>query len=183
VVYLFAFTSSAADHHQNHFSSTLLSKSYPSSLVMSFLERIDSPTARLALVALAASSLTAFTIFSFQSLRRKQALESLRKEASTIPPSEIHRLNSIGGEDVRQLSFKEVQIAHRAKRGEYDEELILEQLARNRAFFGDDGISKIRAGFVIVVGAGGVGSWCATMLARSGIGTLRINVCTYGLWG
>jgi tRNA A37 threonylcarbamoyladenosine dehydratase len=46
----------------------------------------------------------------------------------------------------------------------------MEQLARNRAFFGDDGLSKIRGSFVIVVGAGGVGSWAATMLARSGVG-------------
>ena len=61
-------------------------------------------------------------------------------------------------------------IASRAKRGEYDEELIMEQLARNRSFFGDEGLGKIRKGFVIVVGAGGVGSWAATMLARSGIG-------------
>jgi tRNA threonylcarbamoyladenosine dehydratase len=137
---------------------------------MSFLERINTPTGRLALVALAASSITALTIFSFQALKREHTLDSLKKEASSIPPSEIHRLNSIGGEDLRQMSFREVQIAHRAKRGEYDEELILEQLARNRVFFGDDGLSKIRKGFVVVVGAGGVGSWCATMLARSGIG-------------
>ena len=61
-------------------------------------------------------------------------------------------------------------IASRAKRGEYDEELIMEQLARNRSFFGDEGLGRIRKGFVIVVGAGGVGSWAATMLARSGIG-------------
>jgi tRNA threonylcarbamoyladenosine dehydratase len=65
-------------------------------------------------------------------------------------------------------------MARQANRGEYDEELVMEQLARNRSFFGEEGLQRIRKGFVIVVGAGGVGSWAATMLARSGIGTIPI---------
>ena len=134
----------------------------------SFLNRVDGRAARLFLVALASSSITALAIFSFQALQRERALTSIKKEAAL--PTEIRRLNSIGGEDFNEASAKEAQIARRAKRGDYDEELILEQLARNRAFFGDEGLSKIRKGFVIVVGAGGVGSWAATMLARSGVG-------------
>jgi len=47
------------------------------------------------------------------------------------------------------------------------EELIREQLARNYAFFGVDGMQKIRSGNVVVVGCGGVGSWAAVMLVRS----------------
>jgi len=137
----------------------------------SVLGRLNGPTTRLLLIALASSSITALAIFSFQSLRRDHALSSLKKEASSIPPREIRRLNSIGAEDFSQTPRKENQIANRAKRGDYDEELIMEQLARNRAFFGDEGIKKIRGAFVIVVGAGGVGSWAATMLARSGVGT------------
>ena len=135
--------------------------------------RFNGPTTRLLLIALASSSITALTILSFQSLRRESALSSLKKEASSIPPREILRLNSIGAEDFSQNPRKEKQIANRAKRGDYDEELIMEQLARNRAFFGDEGIKRIRGAFVIVVGAGGVGSWAATMLARSGVGTPR----------
>lgn len=49
----------------------------------------------------------------------------------------------------------------------YDEELVREQLARNYAFFGDEGMSQIRKGTVVVVGCGGVGSWAAVMLVRS----------------
>jgi hypothetical protein len=49
----------------------------------------------------------------------------------------------------------------------YDEDLIKEQLARNYAFFGEEGMSKIRGGNVVVVGCGGVGSWAAVMLVRS----------------
>ncbi|KAG6885216.1 hypothetical protein C0993_004776 [Termitomyces sp. T159_Od127] len=58
--------------------------------------------------------------------------------------------------------------------GDYDEELIREQLARNYAFFGNDGMAKIRRGKVVIVGCGGVGSWAAVMLVRSGISQIRL---------
>lgn len=53
-------------------------------------------------------------------------------------------------------------------------EIVLEQLARNKVFLGDEGLSKVRKSFIIVVGCGGVGSWAATMLARSGVGKIRL---------
>lgn len=49
----------------------------------------------------------------------------------------------------------------------YDEELVREQLARNYAFFGEEGMGKVRGSSVVVVGCGGVGSWAAVMLCRS----------------
>jgi len=58
--------------------------------------------------------------------------------------------------------------------GDYDEDLILEQLARNRVFLTDEGLSKLRNAFVIVVGCGGVGSHAAAALARSGTGKIRL---------
>ncbi|RVD84611.1 uncharacterized protein DFL_006352 [Arthrobotrys flagrans] len=54
------------------------------------------------------------------------------------------------------------------------EELILEQLSRNHSFLGTQGLRTIRSSFVVIVGLGGVGSWCATMLIRSGIGRVRL---------
>ncbi|RMZ76313.1 hypothetical protein DV738_g4990, partial [Chaetothyriales sp. CBS 135597] len=66
------------------------------------------------------------------------------------------------------------KIAARARKGEYDEELVLEQLARNRVFLGDAGLAKVRDSFVIVVGLGGVGSHCVAALARSGVGRIRV---------
>lgn len=54
------------------------------------------------------------------------------------------------------------------------EELIREQLARNYAFLSDEGMQAVRDQHIVVVGAGGVGSWVATMLVRLGVGKLRI---------
>jgi hypothetical protein len=51
--------------------------------------------------------------------------------------------------------------------GEHNEDLIREQLARNYAFFGEEGMRKVRRGSVVIVGCGGVGSWAAVMFARS----------------
>ncbi|CCH41718.1 putative membrane protein [Wickerhamomyces ciferrii] len=73
-------------------------------------------------------------------------------------------------------SSKSEKKLQKIRKGEiqHDEELIKEQLARNYAFLGEEGMAKIREEFVVVVGAGGVGSWVATMLIRSGISKLRI---------
>jgi hypothetical protein len=57
---------------------------------------------------------------------------------------------------------------------EYAEELVREQLARNYAFLGEKGVECVRRSSVVVVGCGGVGSWTAVMLARSGVGRLRL---------
>lgn len=65
-------------------------------------------------------------------------------------------------------------LAQRAQSGDFDDELILEQLARNRVFLGEEGIKKLRNAFVIVVGCGGVGSHATTALARSGVSKLRL---------
>jgi tRNA A37 threonylcarbamoyladenosine dehydratase len=51
---------------------------------------------------------------------------------------------------------------------------VREQLARNYAFLREDGVSRVRAASVVVVGCGGVGSWTAVMLARSGVAKLRL---------
>jgi tRNA A37 threonylcarbamoyladenosine dehydratase len=65
-------------------------------------------------------------------------------------------------------------LATRARLGDYDEDLILEQLARNRVFLTDDGLKKLRHAFIVIVGVGGVGSHAAAALARSGAGKLRL---------
>ena len=42
------------------------------------------------------------------------------------------------------------------------------------ALYGEEGFSRLKAAHVCVIGAGGVGSWVAEALARSGIGTLTL---------
>lgn len=57
---------------------------------------------------------------------------------------------------------------------QYDQDLIDEQLARNIAFLGKDGVEKLRKLNVVIVGLGGVGSYVAVMLARSGVGNIKV---------
>lgn len=61
-----------------------------------------------------------------------------------------------------------------APRKPHSEELIREQLARNYAFLSEEGMAQVRGQRVVVVGAGGVGSWVVTMLVRSGVGHVRV---------
>ncbi|KAI8354336.1 hypothetical protein B0O80DRAFT_478198 [Mortierella sp. GBAus27b] len=56
----------------------------------------------------------------------------------------------------------------------FDEDLIREQMQTNLDFFGQEGFDRLRNSFVIIVGAGGVGSWAASMLIRSGVGKIRL---------
>lgn len=72
-------------------------------------------------------------------------------------------------EDIRNAA-----LARRALAGDFDDELILEQLARNRVFLTTEGLDRLREASVVVVGCGGVGSHCAASLARSGVGALRL---------
>lgn len=57
---------------------------------------------------------------------------------------------------------------------EYEVDMMAEQLSRNALFFGVDGQPKIEGAFVVVVGMGGVGSHAAHMLARAGVGRMRL---------
>lgn len=57
---------------------------------------------------------------------------------------------------------------------QYDDDLFREQLARNYAFLGEEGMQKLKEQYIVVVGAGGVGSWVVTMLVRSGCCRIRV---------
>lgn len=49
-----------------------------------------------------------------------------------------------------------------------------EQFLRVRMLLGDDAIETLQKSHVCVLGLGGVGSWCAEALARSGVGELTL---------
>jgi tRNA threonylcarbamoyladenosine dehydratase len=49
-----------------------------------------------------------------------------------------------------------------------------QKLAATRRLYGEDGLQRIRAAHVCVVGLGGVGSWTVEALARTGLGALTL---------
>lgn len=66
---------------------------------------------------------------------------------------------------------------------EFDEGLIREQLTRNYNFLGEESMGLVRKSYVVVVGCGGVGSWCALMLLRRLVFRLSVlkianNICS-----
>ena len=65
-------------------------------------------------------------------------------------------------------------LAKRAQQGDYDDDLITEQLTRTASFLGPDRFHLLRDAFVIVVGLGGVGSHCTSALVRSGVSKIRL---------
>ena len=65
-------------------------------------------------------------------------------------------------------------LARRAQHGDYDGELVTEQLTRTASFLGPERYPLLRDAFVIIVGLGGVGSHCTSALARSGISKIRL---------
>lgn len=83
---------------------------------------------------------------------------------------ELQNQSSKKGNNPNQLARKLITETNT----DYSEELIQEQLARNYAFLTTEGMNKVRNQNIVVVGAGGVGSWVCTMLVRSGVGKIRI---------
>ncbi|KAJ6471400.1 ubiquitin-protein ligase molybdopterin-converting factor [Mycena sanguinolenta] len=138
---------------------------------------LHSHRAQLLFTALAAAGTTAALFSLYTSLSReskrheldRDVLRSLSREKTPIP-------------DGKSLDFPALNpsndLAGNGKNNDdaytYDETLIREQLARNYAFFGEEAMAKVRKGRVVVVGCGGVGSWAAVMLVRSGINHIRL---------
>ncbi|EIE85791.1 hypothetical protein RO3G_10501 [Rhizopus delemar RA 99-880] len=127
-----------------------------------FLER-NSNAVKLSLTAVAASALTAVSIISYQTNQRRLRARSLKDE---LKEAELHRpidLTPVG-----------TTISHHIPPNLFTEQSIEAQLSKMTEFLGKKGARKVRESFVIVVGAGGVGSWAALMLLRSGIKRIRI---------
>ena len=146
---------------------------------------------QLVFTALAASALTAAAITSYNSYSRQQKRNELNRQVlnSVAASSSSDRGGSgVGGRRRRGTSPprpEQIYLNEGAGYGsgewdgnassvKYDEDLIREQLARNYAFFGEEGMKKVRGASVAVIGCGGVGSWAAVMLARSYAISLKI---------
>ncbi|ELU42354.1 ubiquitin-protein ligase molybdopterin-converting factor [Rhizoctonia solani AG-1 IA] len=135
---------------------------------------LRSENARLAGAAVAASALTLLSVTTYQSAMKQKRRELLQKEvkdalATTPPEPELHSTSQLSAAD---LVLDESRLDIAARR--YDETIIKEMLARNYAFFGEESMKKVRGGRVVVVGCGGVGSWAAVMLMRSGVSHIRL---------
>lgn len=147
----------------------------------SIMSRFDSRSHKTQLVftALAASALTAAAITSYNSYSRQQKRNELNRQVLTSVdsrPSPSER-GGDGGEKSPPrpeqiylnggVDYKSEEWSGSERSASYNEDLVREQLARNYAFFGEEGMKKIRGASVAVIGCGGVGSWAAVMLARS----------------
>lgn len=140
---------------------------------MSFFEKITEslgqwvdkhPRAiQLSLTAIAASAITASTVLTYQNTQRRSRARTLKEELKEADLGESIDLTPLGTVYSQTLPP-----------AVFDEALINEQLSKNTAFLGEVGMKKVRESFVIVVGAGGVGSWAALMLLRSGVKRIRI---------
>lgn len=121
---------------------------------------------QLIVTALTASFVTAGLLSAYNNYVKTRRRRGLDQDILSSIASQGTRNDSIPGSEDKLVNYLERQ--HREQRTTpYDEDLIREQLARNYAFFGDEGMAKIRSGTVVVVGCGGVGSWAAVMLVRS----------------
>ncbi|KAF2112625.1 hypothetical protein BDV96DRAFT_153791 [Lophiotrema nucula] len=139
----------------------------------------ESRHAQLITTAVVSGVVVGSAILGFQKARRMYKVAELKASIPDVG-GEHHatRITEYGAasgafahsnEDERSMA-----LAARARKGDYDDDLILEQLARNRVFLTDDGLEKLRTAFVIVVGCGGVGSHATASLARSGVTKLRL---------
>ncbi|KAI0942867.1 hypothetical protein AcV7_002163 [Taiwanofungus camphoratus] len=146
---------------------------------------VRSHRAQLILTALTASIATAGLLSAYQRHQRikrrkdldEEILRSITARESRTQPLVEPSLRDRGKRrEVQDGPVHEISLGTKSRNEEqgYDEELIKEQLARNYAFFGDEGMSKIRRGTVVVIGCGGVGSWAAVMLVRSGLSNIRL---------
>ncbi|KAJ2080924.1 hypothetical protein H4R24_002724 [Coemansia sp. RSA 988] len=139
---------------------------------MERLSRVFSDS-RMQLVATAivASATTAGVMWGARRSRRRKHARDLKRDTldSTLFDSDYDMLS-----DSNSAKTEVVDKHTPVLLTPNEESLFQEQLARHYAFFGQNGMASLRDSFVIVVGAGGVGSWAAMMLLRSGVQRIRI---------
>ncbi|KAL6718848.1 hypothetical protein ACLMJK_003082 [Lecanora helva] len=152
----------------------------PPKAMAQWLERqASSHRVQLAAVAIFSGVAVAGTIFGAQAIRREKRVTKLK--ASIPELNESHHaemLTEFGVASTLPTAHTEDEraaaLARRAQSGDYDDELIAEQLTRTASFLGPDRYSILRDAFVIIVGLGGVGSHCTSALARSGVSKIRL---------
>lgn len=111
---------------------------------------------KLVVVAAAASVATAAILLGYQGSQRKQRTRNLKddlKRSATAADIKA-QAQAANSQSVSLAQATTTAPPHIDEKVEFDEELVLEQLARNIAFLGEEGVQKLRNSFVVVVGAG-----------------------------
>ncbi|KAE8863613.1 hypothetical protein PTNB73_06820 [Pyrenophora teres f. teres] len=139
----------------------------------------ENHNAQLITTAAVSGFVVGSAILGLQKARRMMRVADLKASIPEI--SDDHRSSRLTEYGAASKIFapskedeRSMALAARARKGDYDDDLILEQLARNRVFLTDSGLGKLRNAFVVVVGCGGVGSHATAALARSGCSKIRL---------
>ncbi|KAK3383431.1 hypothetical protein B0T24DRAFT_604979 [Lasiosphaeria ovina] len=137
----------------------------------------SNPKLQLAATAVVSAAVAAGALLTYQRLQHDERLYRLKHsipepKANGTPIQPVTSTGPLPRPD-KEDEHNQL-LAQRAQSGDFDDELILEQLARNRVFLGQDGLDKLRGAFVVVVGCGGVGSHATAALARSGVSRIRL---------
>ncbi|KAK0392860.1 hypothetical protein NLU13_2354 [Sarocladium strictum] len=139
---------------------------------------LSSPKLQLFATAAISAATAVVLLLGYQALAREERIHDLKASVPSLDePHDVRRLNSYGASSATPEDKEDARnqaLARRAQAGDFDDELILEQLARNRVFLTPEGLDKLRQSFIIVVGCGGVGSHAAAALARSGASRIRL---------
>ena len=143
---------------------------------------LQSHRAQLVLTDLGASALTASLFAGYQQYSRhkrrqhlaQDVVRSLEEAAASSRRKGKQNATGHDGHEEEEIHLNGIT-SSRELPLEYSEELVREQLARNYAFFGEEGMARVRQSTVVIVGCGGVGSWAAVMLARSCVSFLHIS--------
>ncbi|CAK5268980.1 unnamed protein product [Mycena citricolor] len=128
--------------------------------------RVQLIATAVAASATTAALFTAYTTYTRRSRRRELNADILRSISASASSSKGRKLPTPDDSNYGDGSHDDKYA--------YTEGLMQEQLARNYAFFGEEGMAAIRGKTVVVVGCGGVGSWAAVMLVRSGVSKIRL---------
>ncbi|KAK5000562.1 hypothetical protein LTR28_013042, partial [Elasticomyces elasticus] len=126
---------------------------------------------QLVATAVVSGAVVGTAVLGLQAAKKRYKVYDLKESIPNL--NEKHRatkIDSIGGAVPEGANAKKED----ERSATLAAHLILEQLARNRVFLTDEGLSKLRKAFVIVVGCGGVGSHATAALARSGVDKLRL---------
>ncbi|KAJ7911833.1 ubiquitin-protein ligase molybdopterin-converting factor [Mycena leptocephala] len=135
---------------------------------------LHSHRTQLAATAVAAAATTAALISVYNSLSKRSRRRDLDQDILRSISSNVPGNGKVLFDGTKHVQENEREQPAPNPAVSYDEDLIQEQLARNYAFFGDEAMAKIRNSTVVIVGCGGVGSWAAVMLVRSGVSKVRL---------